>query len=305
MARLVDLASGHSLELPCQRTTFGTAPDNHIPMAEGFGLCPRHFQVTPVPGGTVLMDMTGQQATLLNNSPVSQAMLKNGDIVTAGKLSLRYECIPVPPPLPPECPPDGAVAGNTLAPPLPGSTAGGPGIAPMPRSYTPRSSSKAASFESGGTSSIPNAATAIHLYKWMLPVLGLILWAGKRCYNIYSVKDGMEESENRAVAYALVETFREAREARAPLIENVHDAGHAVRILLRGVHGSGEYADIEFKVDITRDAADDALEMLMWSESAGLTFKHEYRDRPSNFEEEDDTTIEAGAEEDLMSLEDI
>lgn len=303
MARFVDLASGHSLELPPQRTTFGTAPDNHIPMAEGFDLCLRHFQVMPVPGGTVLVDMTGQQATLLNHSPVSQAMLKNGDIVTAGKLSMRYECIPVPPPLPPELPSDLSAAGNTLAPLVP---AAGPEVTQMPPSFTPRSASKAVSFESGGTSSLPNVATAIHLYRWMLPVLGLILWAGKWCYNIYSVKDGMEESENRAVAYALVETFREAREARAPLIENVHDARHAVRVLLRGVHGSGEYADVEFKVDITRDAADDALEMLMWSEGTGLTFKHEYRDKSSNYEEEDDTTIEAGAEEDpLMSLEEI
>jgi hypothetical protein len=305
MARFVDLASGHSLELPSQRTTFGSAPDNHIPMAEGFDLCPRHFQVMPVPGGTVLVDMTGQQATLLNHAPVSQAMLKNGDIVTAGKLSLRYESIPVPPPLPPELPPDSTAAGNTLAPPLAGSQAGGPEVPLLPRTFTPRSSSKAVSFESGGTSSMPNVATAIHLYKWMLPVLGLILWAGKWCYNIYAVKDGMEESENRAVAYALVETFREAREARAPLIENVHDAKHAVRVLLRGVHGSGEYADVEFKVDITRDAADDALEMLMWSESAGLTFKHEHRERSTNYEEQDDTTIEAGAEEDLISLDDI
>ncbi len=304
MARFVDLASGHSLELPPQRTTFGTAADNHIRMAEGFDLSPQHFQVVPVPGGTVLVDMTGRQATLVNNAPVSQVMLKNGDIVTAGKLSLRYECVPVPPPLPPEIPVTPAAQANTFAASPPLSTAAGlPGMLP---SYTPRSARREIAFENGGTSSVPNAATAIHLYKWMLPVMGLILWAGKWAYNIYSVKSDMDEGETRAAAYALVETFRQAREAKAPVAGNVHDAGHAVRALVRGFPGGGDYSDYEFKVEVEPDVADDALEMLTWSESEGLTFKAEFRKRSTGYQEEDDTTVEpeSGIEE-LLSEENL
>ena len=69
MARFIDIASGYSLDLPSQRMTLGTAPDNTVPVAEGFGVSTRHFQITPVPGGNLLSDLTGQQATLVNDHP--------------------------------------------------------------------------------------------------------------------------------------------------------------------------------------------------------------------------------------------
>jgi hypothetical protein len=103
-----------------------------------------------------------------------------------------------------------------------------------------------------------------------------------------------------------VETFRQAREAKAPVAGNVHDAGHAVRALVRGFPGGGDYSDYEFKVEVEPDVADDALEMLTWSESEGLTFKAEFRERSTGYQEEDDTTVEpeSGIEE-LLSEENL
>ena len=251
----------------------------------------------------MLVDMTGQQGTLVNNQPVSQVMLKNGDVIKAGLLELRYECIPVPPPLPPEDPPPSVSApplpvaiGYVQSPPPP--MANGLASVPQPRPYVPgRLSAKEIAYEKGGKTSVPNVATAIHLYKWMLPVMGLIIWIGKWCWGFYRAGSEMDKEDAKAAAWALVEEFRQAHEAKAPLIENVHDAKHAVRLLRKGVNGAGEYSSYEFKVELDDDQAEDALEMLMWREGAGLTFKHEYRDRESEFHEVDDTTIDAGEDE--------
>src|SRR5436190_2842767 len=139
MARFIDIASGYPLELPGQPVTFGSAADNTIPIAEAFGLSARHFQITPTPGGNVLTDMTGQASTLVNDQPVTEAILRNGDVISAGRMKLRYESQPTPPPLPPE--ETLPVAAYTVATPPPAPFASGYG-APQGQEnrvvYTPK-----------------------------------------------------------------------------------------------------------------------------------------------------------------------
>lgn len=276
MPRLIEVRSGHSIDLPAQRSTFGTAADNTVPIAEGFQISARHFQISPVPGGNLLLDMTGQQATLVNDQPVSQVMLKNGDMITAGQLLLRYEC---PPPLPsanPAAPPCANDAGPASALPAPAGYG-----TPSPQNFvTPRRNGKVEGrdYTVSGKSSMPNAATAVHLYKWMLPALGIILFVVRWIYNIYSVKSDMDKGDAVGTAYMLVDIYREAQEAGSPQIENISDPDRLVRLLVRGVYGGGDQADHEFKAPIDIAEAEDAIEILTWTEGTGLTLKHEYRD---------------------------
>ena len=146
---------------------------------------------------------------------------------------------------------------------------------------------KTANYVDGGKTFLPNRATAIHLYKWMLPVMGIILWLGKWGFSFYRASSEINDAEITGAAYELVETFRYAHDAKAPLIANIRDPERLVRMLLKGVNGSGDDAEVEFKVWLEDGQAADALEMLTWKEGIGLTFKDEYREhRPLEDEEE-------------------
>lgn len=291
MPRFIDIASGYPLELQPQRMTFGTAADNSVPIAEGFDLCARHFQVTPVPGGNLLVDMSGQQATLLNDEPVSQAMLRNGDVVTAGRMKLRYESQVVPPPLPPEPPP--AVMEAPMPPaPVYGQSIRSNEVAPRSEPPPPqenrvlaaiKTGRKIVDIANGRRTSLPSGENSGNLLKWGLPILGLIIGLAKWGHKHF----GSNKEEAIGTAYALIDTYRDAHEAKAPLIENVNDARRIVRLLVKGVYGGGSESGHEFKAFVDEDEAEDALEVLMWREGEGLTFKNEYREYRTNPGEEE------------------
>lgn len=305
MARLIDIASGYPVDLPRSQMTFGTAPDNTIPIAEGYGLNAHHFHVTPVPGGNLLVDVTGQHATFVNDQPVSQVMLKNGDVITAGQLKLRYESQAVPPPLPPEDPPP--VAAESSGPLYNGHSPRDHGLQPAQAHHVATGTKigrKGQTCKDGGKTFLPNAATAIHLFKWILPALGIILWLVKWGYGFYRVKDGFDQAETVSAAYALVETYREAREAKAPQIQNVRDPGRLVRLLVRGVYGSGEETGREFRAPLNKDQADDALEMLTWEEGDGLTFKYEYREHRAHADGMENTSP-AGVDPEALAPDEV
>ncbi|HWB02371.1 MAG TPA: FHA domain-containing protein [Verrucomicrobiales bacterium] len=277
MPRFVDIASGHALDLAEEPMTFGSAKDNTVPIVGPFDLHPHHFKLIPVSDGLLLQDLTGQHGLTVNDLPVTQTYLHHGDVVAAGRLRLRYDAPSEPPPLPPEAPVP-LIAANlpslSTAPLAVGYGAPGAEInhftlkAPKPRD----------DYKDGGKTFLPNAATAVHVFKWVLPVLGLIIWLAKWGYTYYQVKDDTDRSEAIATAHVLVETYRDARAAKAPLIQNVRDAVRIVRLLVRGVHGSGAEASHEFKIDLPPDRIGEALDMLTYEEKSGLTFKPEYRE---------------------------
>jgi hypothetical protein len=202
----------------------------------------------------------------------------------------------MPPPLPPENP-DSSPA-NTIAALLPELVASGYSPPQNPENrvaYTPKSKvGKDQTWTDGGKSSLPNRSTVIHVIKWVLPMLGVILFLAKWGYRFYAADDDMDQDERLGAAHTLVYTYHEAKEAKAPQIENVRDPARIVRLLVRGVYGGGSDAGHEFKAELTQDEADDALEMLTWREGDGLTFKQEYREHRPDYMEVDDTTVPAG-----------
>jgi hypothetical protein len=90
MPRLI-APTGHTLDLPARHLTFGEDPRCDIPLTAGYGLTALHFEIAPgAEGVSFLRDSSGGAGTLINGKPVSISALKEGDIIQAGLLSLRY-----------------------------------------------------------------------------------------------------------------------------------------------------------------------------------------------------------------------
>jgi hypothetical protein len=90
MARL-RTDSGHTLTLPPRRVSIGESAENEVPIAAGHGMAAVHFRLQPCETGHVLEDAGSGMGTLVNSMPVSRSMLKHGDVITAGNISLTYE----------------------------------------------------------------------------------------------------------------------------------------------------------------------------------------------------------------------
>src|SRR6476659_192719 len=82
--------SGHHLDLPARHLTFGESPACDIPLQGDYGLTPLHFELAPGSDGlTYLRDASGG-LTRVNGQPVATTVLWEGDLIEAGKLSLRF-----------------------------------------------------------------------------------------------------------------------------------------------------------------------------------------------------------------------
>lgn len=104
--------SGHQLDLPARHLTFGGSPSCDIPLQGDYGLAPLHFELAPGSDGlTYLRDASAGQ-TRVNGQAVTTTVLKNGDLIEAGNLSLRFEEA-----VAPEVP----VVASPVAAPLPAS----------------------------------------------------------------------------------------------------------------------------------------------------------------------------------------
>lgn len=90
MARL-RTASGHSFNLPARRVSIGESAENEVPIAAGHGMAAVHFRLQPWESGHVLEDAASGMGTLVNGKPVARLLLKHGDVITAGNVSLIYE----------------------------------------------------------------------------------------------------------------------------------------------------------------------------------------------------------------------
>ena len=92
--------TGHSLDLPARHLTFGESPECDIPLAAGYGLASLHFEIAPATdGGSYLRDASAGVGTLINGLPVAITLLRDGDVIQAGQLTLRFSESPniVPP----------------------------------------------------------------------------------------------------------------------------------------------------------------------------------------------------------------
>ena len=58
------------------------------------GVWDEHFQIDFTPEGLMLASQP-EAPVLINDQPVSEARLRNGDIISIGQLSLRFELAPV------------------------------------------------------------------------------------------------------------------------------------------------------------------------------------------------------------------
>ena len=100
MSRLI-APTGHVLDLPARHLTFGEAPECDIPLTGGYGLAGLHFEIAPgTDGFSYLRDASGQAGTLVNGQPITVVALREGDVIQAGRLTLRFaETAAVVPPL--------------------------------------------------------------------------------------------------------------------------------------------------------------------------------------------------------------
>ncbi len=82
--------TGHLLDLPSRHLTFGSSPACDIPLQGDYELAPLHFELAPGSDGfTYLRDASGGQ-TRVNGQPVITTFLNEGDVIEAGKLTLRF-----------------------------------------------------------------------------------------------------------------------------------------------------------------------------------------------------------------------
>ena len=90
MSRLI-APTGHTLDLPARHLTFGESPQCDIPLAAGYGLSGMHFEVAPgTDGFFYLRDASGGAGTMVNGQAVTVSVLKEGDVISAGQLTLKF-----------------------------------------------------------------------------------------------------------------------------------------------------------------------------------------------------------------------
>lgn len=90
MAKLI-AQSGHSLDLPGGRVTFGESPSCSVPLAAGLGLAPVHFEIIEDSAGNyILHDLTGTGGVLVDGEPAARRELKHGSVIAAGQLQLAF-----------------------------------------------------------------------------------------------------------------------------------------------------------------------------------------------------------------------
>lgn len=88
-------SEGPHLELGTTRyplagtTVIGRAPDVDVRLTDT-GVSRRHARLVTGPDGTEISDLGSTNGTLVNGSPASRTMLRDGDLVTVGTIELVY-----------------------------------------------------------------------------------------------------------------------------------------------------------------------------------------------------------------------
>jgi pSer/pThr/pTyr-binding forkhead associated (FHA) protein len=71
----------------------GRGPDQDLPLEEPC-VWPRHFRID-LDGGKLLLAVEPQALLHINDAPVQNGLLRNGDIITLGALKIRFSLSPV------------------------------------------------------------------------------------------------------------------------------------------------------------------------------------------------------------------
>lgn len=85
---LQDTRTSH--ELVEERVTIGSAPDNMIQIPDS-SVSGQHAQVVLVGGRYQLKDLGSTNGTRVNNEPVTEIFLREGDRIRFGKVEARFE----------------------------------------------------------------------------------------------------------------------------------------------------------------------------------------------------------------------
>jgi len=102
MAKLVVLTeglAGAAHELKSERTTVGRLEDNAFQIAEP-SVSSHHCEVILKGNEVIIKDLNSTNGTFINEQPITEAVLKPGQILRLGKVELRLEDGSRPPPAP-------------------------------------------------------------------------------------------------------------------------------------------------------------------------------------------------------------
>lgn len=106
MSACLVASSGHSAPLGPRVVRVGSDAQADLPILGDLGLAPWHYEIMPNEHGYWIRGMTPGFPLLINGQPVDVALLKEGDVITAGVLDLTFRQGPsqAPPPAPPPPP---------------------------------------------------------------------------------------------------------------------------------------------------------------------------------------------------------
>lgn len=79
------------LALEKERVTIGRHPDNDIVLKDDRAVSGRHAAIVTIMNDSFLEDLDSTNGTLVNGRRVSKHPLSNGDVITIGQHSLKYE----------------------------------------------------------------------------------------------------------------------------------------------------------------------------------------------------------------------
>ncbi|MFM2141765.1 MAG: hypothetical protein RLZZ476_309 [Verrucomicrobiota bacterium] len=84
--------TGHSLPLPPDPVVVGSDPSAQVPVRADLGIAARHYQIQSDPGqnGHWVVSLLPEHPVQVNGQPVPHALLRDGDVITAGALHLMY-----------------------------------------------------------------------------------------------------------------------------------------------------------------------------------------------------------------------
>ena len=84
------LADGGRVPLADVPVTIGRAADAAVRITDT-SVSRRHAEIRPAGGGWILVDLGSTNGTRVNGSPIAEHRLQDGDVVTVGDATLRFE----------------------------------------------------------------------------------------------------------------------------------------------------------------------------------------------------------------------
>jgi hypothetical protein len=121
MSALLLAQTGHSLPLPPDPVVVGSDPSAQVPVRADLGIAARHYQIQPDPAqnGHWVVSLLPEHPVLVNGQPVPHALLRDGDVITAGELHLMYRAAVAEAPVMAATMPMAMPAMPSMPPPMP------------------------------------------------------------------------------------------------------------------------------------------------------------------------------------------